>query len=511
MSLKAYNEKRNFKITPEPKGEIAKTDTHRFVVQEHHSSNLHFDFRLEIGGVLKSWAIRKGPSMDASVKRLAVPTEDHPVAYANFQGTIPEGAYGAGEHMIWDTGTFVLLNDDAAEAQYEKGKLKFELKGEKLKGVFNLFRLGASSQWMLVKSKDEFAIEGWMLDLLMPDKADSIPEEKTKISKPKVRTTKAKLDKKVESLVSLFRSKNLSGDHAIKSGKRVLELTSLDRVYFPDDGYTKGDLLRYYYETAKVMLPYLKDRPLIMRRFPAGISGPSFHQHDVDTAPEFVETVRVTARDGGDHFVDYVVCQNVETHLYLANLGAIERHVWHSRTSDLDRPDYFVFDLDPGKDVEFTTICETAIVVRDVIGELGLRSYPKTSGSRGIHVYVPIKPKYSYEEILGLAERIAQKVAEKTPETATVERMKAKRKPGQIYIDYLQNSRGKSIVAAYSVRPRASACVSAPLEWKEVEKKKIRIEDFTIKTMRKRLAKKGDLFAPMLKDRQSLKKALAMR
>ena len=138
MGLESYQKKRDFRKTPEPKGKISKADKHRFVCQEHHASSLHFDFRLEIGGVLKSWSVRKGPSMDPSVRRLAVPTEDHPVEYLKFQGDIPKGNYGAGQHRIWDEGTYKLLGDGDAEERFAKGKLKFELKGEKLEGVFNL-------------------------------------------------------------------------------------------------------------------------------------------------------------------------------------------------------------------------------------------------------------------------------------------------------------------------------------------------------------------------------------
>src|SRR5947209_17127389 len=173
MSLETYQQKRDFKQTPEPKGKVAKTDKHRFVCQEHHASNLHFDFRLEIDGVLKSWSLKKGPSMDPEVRRLAIPTEDHPVEYLTFQGDIPKGNYGAGQHRIWDEGNYKLLDGDDAEQQFEKGKLKIELGGKKLKGVFNLFRLGGREQWLMVKGKDEFADDDWQLELLLPNKDGS--------------------------------------------------------------------------------------------------------------------------------------------------------------------------------------------------------------------------------------------------------------------------------------------------------------------------------------------------
>ena len=522
MSLETYQKKRDFRRTPEPKGKLSKTNRHRFVCQEHHASSLHFDFRLEIGGVLKSWSVRKGPSMDPDVRRLAVPTEDHPVEYLKFQGDIPEGNYGAGQHRIWDEGTYILIDEGDAEERFDKGKLKFELNGKKLKGVFNLFRLGQRDQWLLVKSKDQHAEEGWKLELLIPDEegnkfieekppgngrgAGKSPAKKNKAVVKK--DAGAKKGEKLLTLAAVLKAKNLDGDKRIKVGNCVLGLTSLDRVYFPDDGYTKADLLGYYNSVAKYILPYLKDRPLIMKRYPTGIKGISFHQHDVDEVPEFVPTIELEAEDSkGKHMVDYVVGGNLQTHLYLANLGAIERHPWHSRIDDLEHPDWFVFDMDPGDKVEFETICDVAIIARDVLADLGLKSYAKTSGSRGIHVYVPIKAEYTYEQVADLAAAVAKTVADAAPTNATVERSKSKRKKSQIYVDHMQNAYGKSVVAPYSVRPKPGAPVSAPLEWTEVKRKKIRINDFTIETMLKRIGKKGDLFAQVLKNKQGLEDA----
>jgi bifunctional non-homologous end joining protein LigD len=528
MGLETYWEKRDFKKTPEPKGKVAKANKHRFVCQEHHASSLHFDFRLEIGGVLKSWSVRKGPSMDPEIRRLAVPTEDHPVEYLKFQGDIPEGNYGAGQHRIWDSGTYKLLDGDDPEHQYEKGKLKFELDGDELKGIFNLFKLGRQDRWLLVKSKDKYVEPGWKLELLIPDKEGNkfmVDEPEAarsrgprdhraatgeKKNKPVVKkNADIKPGEKLPTAAALLKKKDLEGDARVKIGNFAVEFTSLDRVYWPDDGYTKADLIRYYFEVADYILPYLKDRPLIMKRYPTGIRGQFFHQHDVDEVPEFVRTIALEAEsEQGLHEVDYIVCDNLPTHLYVANLGAIERHPFNSRIEKLDSPDWFVFDLDPGDEVEFTTICDVAVTARDVIADLGLKAYAKTSGSRGIHVYVPVKPEYTYDQIAGAAAKIAKLIANEAPKSATVERSKSKRKPGQIYVDHLQNAYGKSVVAPYSVRPKPGASVSAPLEWKEVEKKKISTKDFTIENMVERIKKKGDLFEPVLKNKQSLEKAM---
>src|SRR5215212_10144109 len=169
MGLETYHQKRDFRRTPEPRGKVSKANRHRFVGQEHHASMLHFDFRLEMDGVLKSWSVRKGPSQDPADKRLAVMTEDHPVEYLKFEGHIPAGNYGAGEHMMWDTGKYELLGGDPL-AQLEAGRLKFRLDGKKLRGEFNLVRLGGrDNQWLLIKGKDEFAEPGWRLELRVRD------------------------------------------------------------------------------------------------------------------------------------------------------------------------------------------------------------------------------------------------------------------------------------------------------------------------------------------------------
>ena len=514
MGLETYHKKRDFRSTPEPKGKVAKTSLHRFVVQEHHASMLHFDFRLEMGGVLKSWSVRKGPSLDPGDKRLAVETEDHPVEYLKFEGHIPEGNYGAGEHMIWDDGNYQLLEGTDELSQLEAGRLKFRLQGRKLQGVFNLVRLGGrDKQWLLIKSQDEFAETGWKLDLLVKDEQwESETQRKRaqtsrKTSQTGVKKIQAREDAMAKAIPAsrAFKAKELSGEVAVKVGGQVVSLTNLGKIYWPDEGYTKGDFIKYYFEVAKYILPYLKDRPLIMKRYPNGIKGSFFHQHDVHEAPAYVRTVSLHVEEG--HEVDYIVGDDTATLLYMANLGAIERHPWHSRVRNIDHPDWFVFDLDP-QGVGWSEICEVALSCREILNRLGLESYAKTSGSRGIHVYVPIKPVYSYEQVADFAKRVAMIIERENSDVATLERSLKKRKKARIYLDHMQNARGKSVVAPYSVRPKPGATVSAPLDWSEVKSKQLKIEDFTIKTMMSRLKQRGDLFKPVLDKRQSLEQAI---
>ncbi|HWW75810.1 MAG TPA: DNA polymerase ligase N-terminal domain-containing protein, partial [Pyrinomonadaceae bacterium] len=438
MGLETYRKMRDFRRTPEPRGSVSKVNRRRFVVQEHHASKLHFDFRLEVGGVLKSWSVPRGPSLDPSEKRLAVETEDHPVEYLKFEGLIPEGEYGAGEHMKWDGGTYRALGEGKAEEQLEKGRLDFELKGEKLRGAFTLVRMKRrEGEWLLFKRTDEFAEAGWELRLRKPVDGQETIKGKGQGRKGKGEgggplkvAGKGHVRKfgtaegggKAVAVGRALKAKKPEGDVNVRVAGEVVHLTNLDRVYWPDEGYTKGDLVRYYHEIARYILPYLKDRPLIMKRYPSGIGGPFFHQHDVNEAPEFARTVALEVEDGGGHEVDYLVGTGEPTLLYMANLGAIERHPWHSRVEDLEHPDWFVFDMDPGEGVAFETICDVALATRDVLERLGLESYPKTSGSRGLHVYVPVKPEYSYEQIAELAEQVATVVAREQKDVATVER-----------------------------------------------------------------------------------------
>lgn len=493
-------------------GSRTETNDGRFVVHEHHATKLHFDFRLEMGGVLKSWAVPRGPSLDPNDKRLAVAVPDHAVSYIDYEGRISEGKYGAGEVRVWDRGTYEVVGGKDPLAELEEGKLSFRLHGEKLRGDFSMVKMkGRDGQWLLIKGKDRFAEAGYEIQTILPDEKKSMKRSAKKKPSRKRETVRAENHERDEEetktvSAAAFKAKELSGNLKVKVKGDEVSLTNLDKIYWPDDDYTKGDLIKYYYEISKYILPYLKDRPLILKRYPNGIKAPFFHQHDVNDAPAFIRTDAIAVEEG--HDVDYIIGDGLPTLLYVANLGAIEQHPWHSRVEDLYRPDWFVFDLDPGKGVEFETICEVALSVREVLARLDLECYAKTSGSRGIHIYVPIKPEHTYEEVADFAERVATIVANENSEVATVERSLSKRTRAQIYVDHMQNARGKSVVAPYSVRPKPGATVSAPLEWKEIERKRIRIQDFTIKNMLRRVERKGEMFAPVLKKKQSLKRAM---
>lgn len=829
MALEDYRRKRDFKKTAEPEGGEAAAIDRRFVVHEHHASRLHFDLRLEMEGVLKSWAIPKGPSMNPADKRLAVMVEDHPLDYIDFRGEIAEGNYGAGEVEIWDSGTYEVTEGDIAT-----GKLVFELAGVKLKGQFHFVRLKSSEKdWLLMKGRDEFANPDWKLEQILPggsrrerkeiksedqghkggaaavaepvrsssgsdpmprtispmlavptDKpfsdpgwlfelkwdgyrglafiekdafrflsrndqslidrfpqAEAIPglidaetavldgeivavqsdgkpsfqllqnaarglphdaqlvyyvfdllylngedlrkrplierkelllpiirkndfvkysdhvigkgeqlyEQASKMglegivakrmdtpyvdrrssywlkikavkqqefviagyTEPRrsregfgslvlgvyegdklqfagqvgggfddatlrqvydmlqpLRTDKCPVDtvpktnepatwvrpelvcevkfaewtsegilrqpvflgmrpdksarevvherpQEVKSVVEqpkrssssrravpaeeVFERENLKGDVCVDVDGIEVPLTNLDKIYWPAEGYTKGDLLRYYYRIRQVILPHLDGRPLILRRFPDGIDGESFYQHNLEDAPEFVRRVAI-AENGNT--VNYALADSAASLLYVANLGCIAQNPFSSRVDTRENPDWIVIDLDP-QDASFDTVCDVALVVKSVLDEAALISYPKTSGSRGMHIYVPIEPIYTYKQTEDFASVAANLVASRVPKIATVERMTKKRGQGQVYVDYLQNAMNKTMASAYSVRAAPGATVSTPLTWEEVERKPDKTA-FTMFTVPDRVAKTGDIFREVLGDGQKL-------
>jgi bifunctional non-homologous end joining protein LigD len=295
--------------------------------------------------------------------------------------------------------------------------------------------------------------------------------------------------------------KKPKGDLAIKIGAERVSLTSLDRVYWSDEGLTKFDLLCYYLKVGERIMPFLKDRPAILQRYPRGIRAPMFFQQDLESAPPFIKTVRLTNQEGRE--LNYAVYTTVGSLLYFVNLGTIEQHPWHSTIKHLDQPDYLMLDLDP-KQAPWKNVLEVALVCKEVLDELALPSFPKTSGSSGIHIYLPLKPKYDFGKVAQVATALASEVASRAPKIATVQRSLAKRQPQQVYVDAMQNARGKTIAAAWSARAKPGATVSMPLTWRQVEKG-VKISDFTIKNALAVLKKNGDAWKEFFRSQHSLK------
>jgi len=319
-----------------------------------------------------------------------------------------------------------------------------------------------------------------------------MPKEEVKRTKQKQGTVVT-----VEEFLGLDRPK---GDLIIKVGREQVAVTSLDRIYWPDEKLTKFDLLSYYLRVADYIMPYLQDRPAILQRYPRGIKAPMFFQQDLDSAPDFIKTARLINQEGRE--LDYGVYSTIGSVLHFVTLGTIEQHPWHSTVKRLDKPDWIAIDLDPKK-APWENVLQVALVVKEVADEIGLQAFPKTSGSSGIHIYVPLKPVNEYEKVGEFARLFASEVARRAPKIATVERTIAKRKSTQVYVDWMQNARGKSLAAVFTARAKPKATVSMPLTWQQISKG-VKIDDFTITNVPE-LLKKGDAWKDFFASRQTLK------
>lgn len=814
MSLREYHKKRQFNKTPEPKGtEKQTTGALTFVVQKHVATRLHYDFRLELNGVLKSWAIPKGPSLNPDDKRLAVMVEDHPMDYENFEGIIPKGNYGGGTVMVWDRGVYSPIAfvdrkkaEIILEEQLAKGHLTFILLGEKLRGEFALVKTHGreENQWLLIKAHDEYTSKKDILNhdtsVLSNHSMDEIAKEakmKNEVwhSKPKnlnlenapkatmphdiepmlaqsidepfdndewifelkydgyraiaeIANRNVKLYSRnklsynekfapiVESLkkfpgnaildgeiviiddkghpqfqwlqdypksqkgelvffvfdmlyyeghnltslplfkrkeilkqvlpplsniiyadnieatgIAMFRqakkldlegimaknsnSKYKQGERTndwlkIKTQKRQevviagftkpkggrnyfgslitgmykhgkltyvghvgggfddktlesiflklkplvqmacpfetkpktntpatwvkpkvlaevtfsewtddgqmrhpvflglredkspeevrnetyfnpepndknnkkttidkqeLTLTNLNKIFWPEEKYTKGDLINYYQEIAPIILPYLKDRPESLLRYPNGITGENFYQKDAKLLDvNWIPTTKIYSESNKKN-IDYLLCQEEATLIYLINLGCIDLNPWSSRVGELNKPDYLLIDLDP-EETSFENVITTALTFRELLEHLDIASYCKTSGAKGMHIYIPLAAYYTYEQSRKLAELLCIQIHNKLPNLTSMKRNPKERK-GLVYLDYLQNIEGQTLASAYSVRAQPGATVSTPLLWSEVTNK-LHPSQFTIKNIPKRIQKHNDLFKEVL-------------
>lgn len=835
MTLDKYKKKRDFSQTSEPEGDSApvdadsrrgmSTDTgskktgsrrtkspdaapapgkHVFVVQRHAATRLHYDFRLEMEGVLKSWAVPKGPSLNPADKRLAMMVEDHPYSYRTFEGTIPEGNYGAGEVEIWDEGNYEPLlrqkgktDEEILLEELNKGSVKIILHGKKLKGEFALVKMHTAKEgnaWLLIKHNDAHAVhenydaedytssqskvtklaekkykttssraatkkkhfpvsslerekvsgyirpmlavlgeepfdgEEWIFEIKWDgyraiadltgglqfysrnglsflgryplieeglekqqyemivdgeivaynknDKPDfqtlqhfadnpeatiiyhvfdllflnghsteTLPlyQRKELLKEALIETPHVKFCDHVEAKGKEFykaiqkadlegvmakrksslysegirtsewvKIKNHNIDEAIIAGyteprgsrkyfgalilgnykdgklhyaghtgtgfnqKSLKEIHTLlqplvtekmpfetkpptnapptwlkpeavctvkysekteeglfrhpvfvgiredlnatdlyhdqvkythtDKLYWKKEKITKGELIDYYLSISEYILPYLKDRAQSLHRFPDGIDGLSFYHKDAGkNAPSWVETIHIYS-ESNDKELDYVVCNNKETLGYLINLGCIELNPWNNRIEKPDNPDYLIIDLDPSEKNSFGQVIEAAKITKEILDICQVPAYCKTSGSTGIHIFVPMGAQYDYEQVRDFAHIILDYVQQRLPDTTTLERSLSKRGP-KIYLDYMQNRDGQTVASAYSVRPKPGATVSMPIEWKELTED-LSISDFTIHNALSRMQKKGDIFLPVLGKGIDLKKAI---
>ena len=294
-------------------------------------------------------------------------------------------------------------------------------------------------------------------------------------------------------------------DNAIlKVDGREVRLTNLRKPFWPELGITKGALIQYYADVAPVLLPHIRDRAMVMRRYPNGAAGASFFMKEAPSPrPPWI---RICAIDHGDgKVVNFPVIDDRPSLLWLINLGCIDLNQWYARCDDVHRPDYLHFDLDPGEGATFEQASECGLIVRDALTTLGMKPYVKTTGSRGLHVYVALKRGPLQDVVHTFAKALATELAARNPKLMTVGYRVAARPKGRVVVDYKQNAWGQSLACIYSVRPKPRATVSMPVAWKELEKG-VRLEDFRIENVRQRITKLGDLWKPLLsaKERTNL-------
>jgi len=291
------------------------------------------------------------------------------------------------------------------------------------------------------------------------------------------------------------------GREVVEIEGRVLTISNLDKLMWPGENITKAHLIKYYLDMAPVMLPYIHNRPLVMKRYPDGIKGDSFYQKECpEYAPDWVETYPVRH---SRKVINYIVCNDTPTLAWMAGHGCLEIHAWLSRVEKIDCPDLAVFDLDPAEGVPFSAVRQVALIVRDVLEKFDIAGFPKTSGSSGMHIFIPLEPGYPFPRVTAAMKYLAELILRAYPGLVTVERSKAKRK-GKVYLDYLQNGRGKTMAFPYSLRPLPGAPVSTPLAWHEVEDKEFSPGRHNMGNILQRINREGDPYAGIFQARQSL-------
>jgi bifunctional non-homologous end joining protein LigD len=531
--LEPYRRKRDFARTPEPSGAGEhRTSTsgqdapRRFVVQRHSARRLHYDFRLEIDGVLASWAVPKGPTLDPGVRRLAVHVEDHPIEYELFEGLIPAGEYGGGDVIVWDRGTWEPHGTDDPAAAVRDGELHLDMHGERLKGRFALVRGGRSDgrgsssgkeQWLLVHKHDEFAQDGWdaeehptsILSGRTNDEVKAAPDRLWRSDVPAAEAAVPVGAPEVggpsgEALDALA---GLGAEGTWEVFGRRLRLTNLDKVLFRaregEPPVTKRELIAYTARIAPVILPYLRGRALNMHRYPHGAHAKGFwHKEVPGHAPGWLPRWDNPEADR-EETSTYLVVDEPAALVWAAGFGALEWHPWTSRTDAPDKPSYALFDIDPGERTTWEDVLSLARLHRTALEHLEVTGYPKVTGRRGIQIFVPIARGPGFDETRAWAERVSRTVGAVMPELVSWKWQKRDR-GGLARLDYTQNAVNKTLVAPYSPRACAGATVSAPIEWDELDDPGLRPDGFTIRTILDRLEAKGDLFRGALAQDQVL-------
>jgi bifunctional non-homologous end joining protein LigD len=513
--LASYRKMRDFASTPEPSGDAATKPgdgPRHFVVQRHRARALHYDLRFEIDGVLVSWAVPKGPTLDPTVRRLAVHVEDHPLEYADFEGVIPGGEYGGGDVVVWDRGTWEPAGTDDPARAVADGELHADVHGEKLRGRFVLVRTdtreGEKENWILLHKHDDAAVKGWDPEEHPRSVVTGRTNEEVRADPDRQWHSDRPADAAAEQLEApaplpddddaLLALDDLPGDGGTWTvhGREVV-VTNLDKVLFParpdEEPVTKREFLRYAARIAPVVVPYLEGRAVNLHRYPNGADTQGFwHKELPDHAPSWLSRWDNPLADPGETQT-YLVVDEPAGLVWAANFGALEWHPWTSRTDEPELPTYALFDIDPGERTSWDEVVTLARLHRTAFERLDVRSLLKVSGRRGLQVWVPIAPGPSFEETRAWVEQVSRTIGKLVPNVVSWKWQKQDRR-GRARLDYTQNAINKTLVAPYSTRPSAGAPVSTPIGWHEIDDPGLRADRWTIRTVFERLAERPDPF-----------------
>jgi bifunctional non-homologous end joining protein LigD len=521
--LGRYQAKRDFTRTPEPAGATPAPDAgpRRFVVQRHRARRRHYDLRFEIDGVLVSWAVPNGPTLDPTVRRLAVHVEDHPIEYLDFEGVIPRGEYGGGDVIVWDTGTWQPHGTDNPAAAVAAGELHADVYGSKLRGRLVLVRRGRgdedSDQWLLLHKDDEYAVRGWdpedhpksVLSGRTNEEVRADPERMWRSDLPPAEASIVLRPPVIpgpgdEELAAL---EDLGGTGWWEVFGRRLRLTNLDKELFggrdDEPPVTKRELIGYTARIAPVVLPYLAGRPLNMHRFPGGAAEPGFWQKQLpEHAPDWIPRWDDPDAERGKT-TTYLVADEPAALIWAVNFGAMEWHPWTSLAANRDSPTYALIDIDPGEATPWDDVLVLARLHRTALEHLGVRAAAKLTGRRGIHIWIPVADGLSFHDTRTWTSQLSKAVGAVVPELVSWKWDRGDR-AGRARLDYTQNVHHKTLVAPYSPRAAAGAPVSAPIGWDELDDPSLRPDGFTIRSELARVAERGDLFRTVLDRNQQL-------